>query len=366
MRNYLLLCLLVLMAVSKPIYAAAWGTDCSYNTDQATITLPSNVNISIDPDAPVGQVLYRYTINRGPTSAIVCNTAGNYSRAVTYFYESGGDAVTLSGKRIYKTDVPGIGLIAWWAGKTFPYTKSVENYSNDKLNVYFTSITFDVELIKYDNIPDGTRVVNISALTIPNIAIGIKISNSSDTARLPNGDVSLIRFSFASAAFNVLNATCDTPDVSVNLGNHHTNDANYREGGKFASPWTDASIRLINCPIFYGTGKTSTPGRRTNNIMTVTLMPGNATTSSQGIMPVDAGSNAATGVGIQLAYGTSASPQLVDFSSGKGSKNYTMSPVQGATYTIPLVARYMQTAPGISDIRAGKANGKVTYLINYY
>lgn len=151
--------------------------------------------------------------------------------------------------------------------------------------------------------------------------------------------------------------------MTVNLGNRKLIDSANMQSGKFVTPWVDASIRLTNCPVFYGIG---TQNSTRKNVMTVTLMPANATTSSQGIMPVDTGSSAATGVGIQLAYGTAASPQLVNFSAGKATQTYTMSSTQGSTYTIPLVARYMQTASNISNIGAGKANGKITYLVDYY
>lgn len=364
MKNSFLLMIIILFPFS--VHAETWGTDCTYNIHQSTITLPSNVNISIDPNAPVGQVLYRYTANGGATGAIKCDTAGNFGVAQAYFYESGGDTVTLNGKRVYKTDVPGIGLIAWWGGNTFPYTRSTVVNTDAKLNILYSGSTFDVELIKYDDIPAGTRMVNISALNIPVIDMGVNINNSSDTGKLPNGNVPLIRFTFASAAFSVLNATCDTSDVSVNLGVRNVSDTGNRESGNFASPWVDASIRLTNCPIFYGTGKNSNPGTTVNNIMTVTLIPNNATTSNQGIMPVDTGTGGAEGVGIQLAYGTSALPQFVDFSAGKGTKTYTMSSTQGSAYTIPLVARYIQTAASLSGVSPGPANGKATYLINYY
>ncbi len=152
----------------------------------------------------------------------------------------------------------------------------------------------------------------------------------------------------------------------MNLGVRQISDRSNREGGKFATPWVDASIRLINCPVFYGTGQRELKDVTRDNTMTITLVPNNASTSNQGIMPLDVGAQAAEGVGIQLAWGTSASPQLVDFSSEKGTKAYTMSPTQGTNYTIPLVACYMQTAASISGVTAGKANGKVTYLMSYH
>lgn len=369
MRNYFLLMFFLWVG---NVQAATWGTDCNYNVVASTITLPANVKITIDPNAPVGTVFFEH-LDGGPMSGLVkCKTALSFSQTGAYAYESGGASVSMTGYGltgtypVYKTNIPGVGVVVRMSNRAFPFSYSTSNISNDILN-YSWGSSFDVDIIKYDDIPSGVNTININSLNMPVIDRNVIISNSSDTVKLPNGTITLQRFTFNSASIDIVTGTCDTPDVSVNLGSRKVSDSANRAGTKFASPWVDASIRLTNCPVFYGTGERGTLKDATrNNVMTVTLIPGNATTSNQGIMPIDNVSMSAVGVGIQLAHGTAASPQYVDFSSGQGSKSFTMSSTQGSTYTIPLVARYMQTSANISGVLPGKGNGKVTYLIDYY
>lgn len=376
MRNYLFL--LLCMTISKSLYATNWGTDCSYDTKTFNITIPAGKKVTIDPNAPVGTVFFEHYVASQSGQNFKCQSKGAFTLQGGYIYGEGGQTFAMSGGGlssqtgatypVYKTNVPGIGLVVRVSNNAFPYWFSPESYSNNFLD-YTNSPTknFDIDIVKYGDIPVGARTVIIDSTVLPSIYSISRVSNSSDTTRLPNGDVIMARFVLSPSTFNIVSGTCDTPDVAVNMGTRVLGETSNREGGKFATPWVDASIRLINCPVFYGTGERGeNKDIVRNNIMTVTLMPVNATTSSQGIMPIDTGSSAASGVGIQLAYGTSASPQLVDFSAGKGVQNYTMSPSQGTTYTIPLVARYMQTASTINNIKAGNANGKITYLIDYY
>lgn len=376
MRKYLFM--LLCIVVSKPLYAAtAWGSDCSYETRTINITIPSGKKVTIDPNAPVGTVFYEHYISGYTGFNFKCNNVHVYTKQGGYTYSSGGQTVAMSGGGltsqtgstypVYKTNVQGVGLVVRISRSAFPFwwPQETGNWGTDYSN--FNMLNFDIDIVKYGDIPLGAGTVNIDSTVLPAINYIMRVSNSSDTTQIKNGDVPLARFVLSPSTFNVVSGTCDTPDVAVNLGTRTIGDTNYREGGKLATPWVDASIRLTNCPVFYGTGERGTNKDIVrNNVMTVSLIPVNGTTSSQGIMPVDTGSSAASGAGIQLAYGTSASPELVDFSSGKGTKDYTMSSSQGTTYTIPLVARYMQTASSLNDVTAGNANGKITYLIEYY
>lgn len=268
---------------------------------------------------------------------------------------------------VYKTNVDGVGVVVRVGATAIPYLGSPKNVTA-RYNTVWPSYSIDIDLIKYADIPRGPNTIEISSLSMPDIDFIVNVSNSSDAEKIPNGDIPLVKLKFATASFDILTSTCDTPNQNINMGSYQLGDSANREGGKFATRWVDASILLTNCPTFYGTGERgdSYKNATRDNVMTVTLIPSNPTSSTQGIMPVDTSGLAASGVGLQLAYGTSDSPQLVDFSAGKGTKTYTMSSTQGSTYTIPLVARYIQTATSISDINAGHANGKITYLIDYY
>ncbi|MGY6030393.1 fimbrial protein [Phytobacter sp. AG2a] len=376
MRYFLLIIMWVMFV--KPVYATAWGTDCNYTTKIVNVQIPSGKKITIDPNAPVGTVFFEHYVPAYSVS-FQCSTSASHSftRQRGIIYAAGGQAVSISGGglysqnganySVYKTNVPGIGLVARVGAWAWPYWWNSSDYTGVWGYSESSISNFDIDIVKYGDIPAGARTVEIDPSVISGFDQVMRYSNSADTTGFPNGDVILARFVLSPATFDIVTGTCDTPDFTVDLGKRRKGDTSNREGGKFATPWTDASIRLTNCPVFYGTGERgSNKDTVRDNVMTVTLTPGNATTSNQGIMPVDNVSQAATGVGIQLAYGTAASPQLVSFSGGKAEQKFTMSSSQGQNYTIPLVARYIQTAGSINDIMPGKANGKITYLINYY
>lgn len=334
--------------------------------------------MTIDPNAPIGTVFFEHYVTAQSGQNFKCQTANNYILQGGYVYGTGGQTVALSGGGlvsqngstypVYKTNVPCIGLVVRFSGNAFPYWWGTYSYTNRVLD-YTGSMTqvIDIDIVKYGDIPTGSRTVIIDSTVISSINSVSRVPYSGDTSRLPNGDVIMAQFALSPSSFDIVSGTCDTPDMTINLGSRSIANTSNRAGNKFVTPWIDASIRLTNFSVFYGTGdRGNDKDLVRNNVLTVTLMPNKSTSSNQGIMPVDSGSQAATGGGILLAYGTSASPQLVDFSSGSSSKSYTMSSSQGNSFTIPLEARYMQTANTISEINVGLANGKITYLIEYY
>lgn len=100
-----------------------------------------------------------------------------------------------------------------------------------------------------------------------------------------------------------------------------------------------------------------------NNSIGVRLTPAtNVIDAANGIMAIDSSvSGAASGVGIQIASGSSSqTPTPFNFAA---EQRVTLPKDGSSTIRVPLVARYIQTE---SNIMPGKANGKVVFLINYY
>jgi type 1 fimbria pilin len=79
-------------------------------------------------------------------------------------------------------------------------------------------------------------------------------------------------------------------------------------------------------------------------------------------MGLKTGAGSATGVGVQLANGkvSDTSPTFLLFS---GVQSFTMVNNNETTLTIPLVARYIQTADSVTP---GKADATATFTLNYY
>lgn len=376
MRYLLLLAGGLFLAGPVQAVDTPWGSDCVYSEKDTIITFPAGIKMTIDPTLPVGTVFFEHLVNPEISGALSCSSELSYTIQQQYAYEATGSYVMMSGYGlssdtgsypVYKTNIPGIGIVVRSGNSAFPVTYAKLSESNKKLNTRWGS-KFDIDIIKYANIPVGGSTININSIDLPVINRNLIVSASSDPTKLREGKVTLQRLIMSDATFNIVSSTCDTPDIAVNLGKRKVLDTLNREGGQFASPWVDASIQLTGCPVFYGTGERSSTLKSItrNNILTLTIQPNNATTSREGVMPVDKTDESAQGIGIQLAYGTAAAQQPVDFSTGQATAQYTMSPTQGSTYTIPLVARYKQTATNLSDIRPGQASGKITYLINYF
>lgn len=355
--------------------ADSWG-QCTYTiANKTTAPFPSGIKISLDPNAPVGTVFYDSLIPSLGNGSYHCpSQISKHTRRGSFSIIGGGATVTMSGHgiadasyAIYKTNIDGLGVLVRYGNRAVPYDfPSGTNIYNSK-DEFVASSVFDMDLIKYADIPLGAKQVVISSAVLPTVRYSANIVNSSNTIILPNGKIPMVDINFSSVTIDILTATCDAPlAVNVNLGSWNVHNTQLREGGKFATPWVDASINLTNCPVFYGTGNRGNGNTRLDNTMTLTLVPANVTTSAQGIMPVDSHGAAAQGADIQLAYGTAASNSKVNFSTGQATSSYTMSSTQGPAYSIPLVARYFQTATNISDVKGGLADGKVTYRIDYH
>jgi type 1 fimbria pilin len=77
-------------------------------------------------------------------------------------------------------------------------------------------------------------------------------------------------------------------------------------------------------------------------------------------MSLSASADSATGVGIQIAAGDSGNPVLFNFAQ---ERKQALPKDGTTTLKVPLVARYIQTEDRVTP---GRADGKVTFTINYY
>ena len=337
-------------------------------------TMPlQSLNLTVGPDVSNGTIIYRQYFK--PSRATTINCSGNttsYQPTISWSYSSVPNGISdwsgspFSGK-VYETGVPGIGIAIYTYNKavdryTVPFTYQAwqEEKTTDSVSwIAQGGFEFDVVLIKTGSITPGT----ISGPQLPTVIYNFQAQSISP---LYLGSLSF------SGAINVVSRTCTTPDVVVEMGTYEIPKVFTKVGSYTA--WKDASIILTDCPRFYGTlndGRntfnsddgSSGMGTITNNILNLTLTPNTSVIdSTTGILSVKTGTGAATGVGIQLAYGseTDTAPDLVDFSL---SNNYTMPDDSLINRTFPLIARYIQTE---SEVTAGRADATVTFTINYY
>lgn len=362
------------MAGCQQAYAFVCSLDNKFNTILNTVVPLQSSNLTIGPDVSNGTVIYHQYYM--PDLKQVVNCSGNtttYQPEIRWSFSNVPDKSAWTSKsypRVYETGIAGIGMVIYPFGLTYyslPFTYPI--WQTPTSDSAFTWVLdggtkprvnrFDIVLIKTGAISPGT----LNATQLPQIQIDFL---AQDITPITLG---YIRFS---GTINIVSQTCETPDVTVEMGTYNARTA--FTGENSTTEWKDATIKLNNCPAFYGTlndGRNTWYadennmgyGTITNNILNLTLSPNTSVIdSAKGILGLTTGSESATGVGIQMAYGstTDTSPELVNFSS---SKDYTVQSDSPSSQTMPLVARYIQTD---STVTPGKADATVTFTINYY
>ncbi|MFZ5253565.1 fimbrial protein [Enterobacter roggenkampii] len=364
MWKFILLWLVALILCSSKAMAA-----CAFNVtgdfvqsamQQYQMPIGRNI-ISVSPDMPVGTEIYRQSINisSAPAFSIICDTSAQFYRYYDYLYlPQAASSVVIPGKKgtIYETGVKGVGIMFWYSANGFPYNRSTTcaalNCNSNGEPAYS-----DFSLYKIGDIEPG--IIQASNLPVARYSMGQTQADAVALAAIT-----------LSGSISVTVPTCQLAESRqvVWMGNKKASD--FLSKGS-VTEWKDASIRLINCPTFYGnTGGLGSVGTWNGstlnasntdirNTWTLTLMPNTGITeASSGIMSIDSSPESATGIGIQLAKAPNES-SILNLSAAY-SGNF---PSDGAaTITIPLFARYIQTGEGIST---GTANGLLTYFIEY-
>lgn len=354
--------------------------------DTVQLSPPS---ISAGADIPLGTIIYQGQWQSGETFArtVMCTTP----IADTLWFNIGvfiRDApLPLSnwsgspfGGAVYQTAIPGIGVVitrrdnsmaATMGSPIIAFTtdQSYVTASAGEQPILMANNKLNVLLIKTGQISPGSYTINASTLPTFGIDVINPISHAA-VAGLPvqQNTIKLV------GQLTVSTQTCTTPDVAVTLGSYEI--SKYFKGISSVTPWIDASISLTNCPVFHGfydqnnlttifnydTG-TGSVATSTNNKIGVRLTPvGNVMDATNGIMEINSTvPGAASGVGIQIGWGSSSqTPTPFNFAA---EQSVILTKDGSSTIRVPLAARYIQTNAAPTP---GKADGKLTFTINYY
>lgn len=329
-------------------------------------------NITVGTDVPNGAVIYRLDF-RDPgtaTNAFLCGPGPFSAPQILEYNSTPMPLANWTGtpfpNRVYQTSVPGIGVAVSsdLTNQALPTTAYTTTYTTAGSMYNFNiRINAVLSLIKTGTVSPGT----ITGATLPTVRL-----NLGPDATLSNAAIRVYNLSFT-GSLNIVSKTCTTPDVNVAMGSYEI--SKYFTGIGSTTPWKDASINLLNCPVFYGyynnTSYNTSPGsdattvnQAVRNTLMVQLSPATPMLNANTFfINSSTSAPAATGVGIQMASGLpqqASSSSLVDF------QKITTIPLtsdQGSTVQIPLSARYIQIA---STATPGRADGKVVFLINYY
>ncbi len=358
----------------------AWADRCDYDVGSGPVnmTIPLSVsNISVGADVPLGTTVHTLRVigssNKRPW--VICKTEnGTQKFSVDQYLRLDGSVNLVAGwtgsyaGAVYQTGISGLGFAivnndGFTSGSAIT-TTAVKKWTTDIGPVpyhFFYGNSFTILFIKTGPIAGGT----LNGANLP--AVVLTTGSATPVTNIPDTPY---RINF-SGNLNVIAASCKTPDVNVNMGKFEI-DSWFGAGKANATPWVPVNLMLTECPAFYGnysdpsspptfnTGDGFTQGKLVSNSAQVRFYPTYGTSGAdQGIINLDSSSNAATGVGIQIAQGQT-SPVPVNIN------NTIVAPLSSQTatsFTLPFAARYIKTG---TTVTPGTANSKMLVLINYY
>ncbi|WP_458722595.1 fimbrial protein [Pseudomonas brenneri] len=308
-------------------------------------------SITIGRDVPVGAVVYRQKM--AINNFIQCYATGGpsyvkYDRSISY---SNTPALSLwatgemAGK-VYETGVSGLGVLIKGDHGIAPYSNSAIYGAHEGTGGLNAANTLELQLIKTaPTVAAGT----VQGASLPIAQYVASVGGGMTAATFPIANVSI------TGALSIVARTCQTPNVNVPMGTHTVAEFN---GVGTGTAWTDFTLALNNCPAFNGV-YSSSDGSGTANSIKYRLDPTAGVDATQpNVLKLNRGTPEATGVGIQIAdnLGTPLALQTL-LPSG-----IVPTAVEGASYSIALKARYLQTA---ATVRGGPANAAMTFTIDY-
>lgn len=319
-------------------------------------------HVTVGSDSANGTiVLSQNNQARTTNQTVKCTEAGQFY--INRNYESGASLIPSGvvgayNSPVYKTNVQGLGFYYYSVSKPLDSSNSSAVCSQGVTTCTFTPSQsyIGVRIIKIGNVVPGSI---LKGSDLPCAVINAGLTGSMVTVKkiCVNGNIIID------------NLTCNTPaNIDVSLGKHKISDFS---GVNSTTSWTDASIKLTNCPPFKGyaiSGHSYDDGSMSGisngkNRLSLALNPINGVSDAANGIITLSNSSTASGIGIQMASGTMASATLLNFNNSVQSSidlPYTSSVSE---LTFPLVARYIQIN---NNIKPGSANGQVIYTINYY
>lgn len=347
-----------------------------------TIPIIGTGMATVGEELPIGTVIYgqgykpevtRIGYKCTWTASEAPATVKAYNKVQVISMPSG--APTVDGvKSIFPTNVPGIGVAVFMPngiyGGNGEYPKIWEKdpkvvNTSSGTSASESSSNITIQLIKTGPIAPGTQQVLASSFPV--------LQASTGTTSPAAFEYAFWRVRF-SGVINFYTSTCQAEDVDVDLGSHRPSD--FPSVGS-TSEWTNFDITLRNCPPFYGYQQatmnfmyTEGVGMSGNGYMNPNKL-GVVFNSVHGytgttVANIESGADSAEGIGIQLADRVSSFGLNISGSTTYDAVTKFGNPlpvVDGQNYIIPLRARYYRVG---TPMKPGKANGAITYTINYH
>ncbi|WEJ89097.1 MAG: hypothetical protein P0Y63_28280 [Klebsiella huaxiensis] len=368
---------------------------CTKNYSGRTDYVEQNVSVlgkalmvSALRDLPVGSVLFRQYIFDADTQTIgvdgcISNVAGGENIRLVHALNIEGALPAVVGQyqglNVYSTGVSGIGVVVaatYNNNSTSLYglpdssttQTNIPSTESRRFGAVYTDQAFELLLVKVGDISPGVWSV---AFNYPAITRSAQATNATGVTQ----DYGY-RWNI-SGSVNVVAGTCQTPNVTVPMGEHSIAQSTTTE-------WVDFNINLLNCPPMYGrynrnaSDSSSTAVIRWRSATDYTIA-GTDMANSIGFLlnPVSGYQTLAAGgecaaltddtdmaKGMCLEIQNRDNVNVLTHSKANTLTDSGLTLLQTtASYAIPLRARYARNNE--STLRAGKADTAVEFTINY-
>ncbi|MEB7538542.1 fimbrial protein [Pantoea anthophila] len=311
---------------------------CSTITTSTVLTPPS---VTLQRDLPVGSLIGSEIVS-GSVQTFSCS---NTSPALTYqefgVKGYGTYVMTINGRRIYSTNVAGIGYAVGATSVNnctntayVDGTQTGDGNANNRLMCFVNGVFGNQPVtaqarIQFYKTAQTTGTGTVSARQVSSFIL----RNDQANWALPESAISI-------AAFNVTTIACTVSNTVISVPMGTVEKRAFSGVGTWPG---DANTRSFTIPL------NCNAGTRVN-----VQIDGSAQNASQGVLNLTGGTGSASGVGIQLLYNSNPLPLGSAINTGTASS-------EGA-YSIPLQARYYQTS---SNIVPGAANASATFTLTY-
>ncbi|VWC82624.1 type-1 fimbrial protein subunit A [Burkholderia lata] len=345
-----LLTLAMLMLGLGSRAAFAQSASCSGTAQTIPVSMPSSV--TVPRDAVNGTLLTAWISTPATNNYYSCTVSGSGSTGMVFeplsMTKAGMTVIGPTGVTytVWNTNVPGVGIAI-----------GVRSYVNGCqwqawLDLGTTGAPFPSPWTGWvcntnGSVTNGGQaqmaLVKTGAITAGTMTGGVLFeggSAQSTTGTYTVATTSRKSFSLSSTIINV--AACTTPNVTVNMGSPMRSE--FTGIGSTTKQAVAVNVAVNACPIGL-------------NSIQYQFIPVNAVLdSTNGVLALSSGSTA-TGIGLQLK---DSNGNALKYNAPYTLTSYSKS--TGGSYTIPLTARYYQTA---AKVTAGSANAVLTFTMTY-
>ena len=321
-----ILVILILAGAAAPVYA----TTCSGTPpENGAMTFQLPASITVEPDVPVGTIIYEASVESGLID-MDCEDTGNKYKGYTTLTDADARNGVLEG--VYQTSVRGIGIRMAEAEERAPAFNSNDivtplhfySYGSSGWSVIHTKYHASMQLVVTGDVEDDY------------------LDTSRLTAEEKWGNDVIAQILVSPTRIHIQTNTCNLEDKNIYVPLKTINVDNF--DGQYSEVLTDNSfkIEIADCragtQIDYKFNSSGSTGVTDGNILAIT-----------------SGDSAASGIGIQI----------LDTNNNVLSFDQTYTAVSSTSANevaeIPLKARYAKTG----NVKAGKVDAVATFEVFY-